>query len=223
MLFIVYVVTKDLKYFIPYLKENGYSVYGTCVTNGTDISTLKKNKKLAVVMGNEGQGISYDIKKELDKNDMITNYDAKYSALTIAKYVLRKCTLQNKPLTNIKLQKMLFMIQKEYLKYNNLCFYENIEAWQFGPCIPKVYYRNGYCYGVMPIRQERDYCADLLISLDDRLVISTVVDKYIDKDNLCWRFPLMEKLCEENPQRIVYFEDILKENDYDSRTEESNL
>ena len=48
---------------------------------------------------------------------MITNYDAKYSALTIAKYVLRKCTLQNKPLTNIKLQKMLFMIQKEYLKY----------------------------------------------------------------------------------------------------------
>lgn len=148
------------------------------------------------------------------RNDMITNYDAKYSALTIAKYVLRKCTLQNKPLTNIKLQKMLFMIQKEYLKYNNLCFYENIEAWQFGPCIPKVYYRYGYCYGVMPIRLERDCCADLLISLDDRLVISTVVDKYIDKDNLCWRFPLMEKLCKEEPQRIVYFEDILKENDY---------
>ena len=154
------------------------------------------------------------------RNDMITNYDAKYSALTIAKYVLRKCTLQNKPLTNIKLQKMLFMIQKEYLKYNNLCFYENIEAWQFGPCIPKVYYRYGYCYGVMPIRLERDYCADLLISLDDRLVISTVVDKYINKDNLCWRFPLMEKLYEKEPQRIVYFEDILKENDYDKRTEE---
>ena len=63
----------------------------------------------------------------------------------------------------------------------------------------------------------------MLISLDDRLVISTVVDKYINKDNLCWRFPLMEKLCEENPQRIVYFEDILKENDYDKRAEESNL
>lgn len=157
------------------------------------------------------------------RNDMITNYDAKYSALTIAKYILRKCTLQNKPLTNVKLQKMLFMIQKEYLKYNNLCFYENIEAWQFGPCIPKVYYRYGYCYGAMPIRLERDYCADLLISLDDRLVISTVVDKYINKDNLYWRFPLMEKLYEKEPQRIVYFEDILKENDYDNRTEESNL
>lgn len=100
------------------------------------------------------------------RNDMITNYDGKYSAITIAKYILRKCTLQNKPLTNIKLQKMLFMIQKEYLKYGNLCFYENIEAWQFGPCVPKVYYHYGY--GAMPIRLERDNCADLLISLDDR-------------------------------------------------------
>lgn len=155
---------------------------------------------------------------------MITNYDAKYSALTIAKYILRKCTLQNKPLTNVKLQKMLFMIQKEYLKYNNLCFYENIEAWKFGPCVVKAYYH--YLYrgcGTMPIRLERYYCADLLISLDDRLVISTVVDKYIDKDNLCWRFPLMEKLYKENPQTIVYFEDILKEKDYDSRTEKNNL
>ena len=75
MLFKVNVVTKDLKYFIPYLKENGYSVYGTSVTNGTDISTLKKNKKLAVVMGNEGQGISKDIKKELDKNVYINMND----------------------------------------------------------------------------------------------------------------------------------------------------
>ena len=55
------------------------------------------------------------------------------------------------------------------------------------------------------------------------LVISTVVDKYINKDNLCWRFPLIEKLYKEDPQRIVYFEDILKENDYDKRTEESDL
>lgn len=153
---------------------------------------------------------------------MITNYDAKYSALTIAKYVLRKCTLQNKPLTNVKLQKMLFMIQKEYLKYDNLCFYENIEAWKFGPCVPKVYYRYCGC-GAMPIRLKRYYGADLLISLDDRLVISTVVDEYINKDNLCWRFPLMEKLYKEIPQRIVYFEDILKEKDYDERTEKSDL
>lgn len=47
---------------------------------------------------------------------MITNYDAKYSALTIAKYVLRKCTLQNKPLTNIKLQKNAFYDSKRIFK-----------------------------------------------------------------------------------------------------------
>lgn len=153
---------------------------------------------------------------------MITNYDAKYSAVTIAMYILRKCTLQNKPLTNIKLQKMLFMIQKEYLKCYNLCFYENIEAWDFGPCVPKVYYR--YCgSGAMPIILERDNCADLLISLEDRLIISSVVDKYINKDNLNWKFPLIKELYEENPQRIVFYEDILKEKDYDSRTEKINV
>ena len=38
-------------------------------------NSLKKSKKLAVVMGNEGQGISEDIKKELDKNVYINMND----------------------------------------------------------------------------------------------------------------------------------------------------
>ena len=68
MLFKVNVVTKDLKYFIPYLKSIGYDVYGTDVVDGVDVKEIDKKDKIAVVMGNEGQGIEPDIKKLIDKN-----------------------------------------------------------------------------------------------------------------------------------------------------------
>lgn len=68
MVFKQNVLTKDLKYFIPYLKKNGYQVYGTDCQNGTDVTKLGKNKKVAVVMGNEGTGVSSCVKSMLDKN-----------------------------------------------------------------------------------------------------------------------------------------------------------
>lgn len=68
MLFKVNVVTKDLKYFIPYLKSIGYDVYGTDVVDGVDVKKIDKKDKIAVIMGNEGQGIEPDIKKLIDKN-----------------------------------------------------------------------------------------------------------------------------------------------------------
>lgn len=68
MLFKVNVVTKDLKYFIPYLNKIGYEIYGTDVTNGVDVKNIDKKDKIAVVMGNEGQGIEHEIKKLINKN-----------------------------------------------------------------------------------------------------------------------------------------------------------
>ena len=75
MLFKVNVVTKDLKYFIPYLKENGYKVYATSVINGKDVRKAGLNGKVAVVMGNEGQGIEDEIKGLLDENIYIKMND----------------------------------------------------------------------------------------------------------------------------------------------------
>ena len=68
MLFKVNIVTKELKYFIPYLKSLGYRVYATNVVNGIDVRNVNTNDKIAVVMGNEGSGIQEDIKKLLDEN-----------------------------------------------------------------------------------------------------------------------------------------------------------
>lgn len=73
-----------------------------------------------------------------------------YSATQIAHYIVSKCIDDNCPITNLQLQNILYYIQIKYLKNNELAFYDDIEAWQFGAVIPSVYYK--YCgFGVMPI------------------------------------------------------------------------
>ena len=73
-----------------------------------------------------------------------------YSALEIAKYVIDKCTRDEQPVSNLQLQKILYYIQKTFLKNGTEAFEDEMEAWQFGPVVPNVYYH--YCgYGAMPI------------------------------------------------------------------------
>ena len=75
MIFSMNVITKDLTEFIPYLKENGYSVYGTDVVNGKNVCDVKQDK-IAVVMGSEGQGLSKEVKDLIDKNIYIKMNDS---------------------------------------------------------------------------------------------------------------------------------------------------
>jgi len=51
---------------IPTLE--GYDVYGTDVVNGISVEEVDKNKKLAVVMGNEGNGVTKEVRNILKKN-----------------------------------------------------------------------------------------------------------------------------------------------------------
>ena len=57
---------ENLLEFIPSLKD--YKVYGTNVRNGIDISKLEKPKKIAIVLGNEGNGISKEVDSLLNEN-----------------------------------------------------------------------------------------------------------------------------------------------------------
>lgn len=64
-----------------------------------------------------------------------------YPVLELAKYVVMKCINDNCPISNMQLQKMLYCIQREYLQeLGRVAYPESIEAWQFGPVIPSVYY-----------------------------------------------------------------------------------
>ena len=66
----------------------------------------------------------------------------KVSAEDIAFYfVERSSGLPENDLTNLKLQKMLYYAQAEYMKANNgqVLFEDKIEAWKHGPVVPSVY------------------------------------------------------------------------------------
>lgn len=48
----------------------------------------------------------------------------------------------SKEVTNLKLQKMLYYLQMFTIgKYGKPLFYENIEAWTYGPVVPDAYYK----------------------------------------------------------------------------------
>ena len=77
------------------------------------------------------------------------------SAKAVAAYLVRKANamgdgngelIGNNDLTNLKLQKMLFFAQSEYLKkYKQPLFDEPIEAWQYGPVVSEVYEMLKHC------------------------------------------------------------------------------
>ena len=63
-----------------------------------------------------------------------------YSALDIAKYVIGYCDYKRYDVSNLKLQKILYFIQAEFLVTLGVaCFKEPIQAWAFGPVVPQVY------------------------------------------------------------------------------------
>ena len=96
-----------------------------------------------------------------------------YSAIELSKHIVTKCTTDNYPISNLQLQKILYYIQKYYLVRNSIAFSDNIEAWQFGPVVPNVYYR--FCgFGAMPITNTYD---DTNISFEDAQIIDAIVEE----------------------------------------------
>ncbi len=95
-----------------------------------------------------------------------------YQAIVLSKYIITKCVKDGYPISNLQLQKILYYIQAYYVKHNNQAFVDDIEAWQFGPVVPAVYYR--FCgFGAMPITRQYDET----ISLEDQAMIDPIVEE----------------------------------------------
>ena len=98
-----------------------------------------------------------------------------YSALEIAKYMISYCVHQKRPISNLKLQKMLYYAWIDYYKETGKeLFFDRIFAWQLGPVVPETYYE--FCsYAGKPITKE------YTIELDntDKTIIDLIIEKYI--------------------------------------------
>ena len=83
MIFNMNIIRDDICDVINMLKENNYVIYGTNVVNGIDIKDVKKDEKYAIIMGNEGNGISKEVSSLVDKNIYI-KMNEKCESLNVA-------------------------------------------------------------------------------------------------------------------------------------------
>ena len=68
LLFYTNVIRGDLEKELKKLKEEQYSIYVTNVEEGKEINKMNVAEKLVLVMGNEGNGVSSNIKSLKDEN-----------------------------------------------------------------------------------------------------------------------------------------------------------
>lgn len=89
MLFNTNVISCDIKSLIKKLKDEDYMIYATDVVGGVNVKDIKKPSKFAIVMGNEGSGVSSDIKDLADCNLYIKmNKDCESLNVAVASSIL---------------------------------------------------------------------------------------------------------------------------------------
>lgn len=105
-----------------------------------------------------------------------------YDVQDVSEYVIVYSESKDCGISNLKLQKILYLIQSYFLiQTKNPCFSEYIEAWDFGPVIPDVY-RKYKQFGSTDIQVR---CRNLKeiekgFEKEDRKRIEEVVDRFAD-------------------------------------------
>lgn len=100
------------------------------------------------------------------------------SAIDVAQYIINKTLDQGYPVSNLKLQKMLYFVQGVTLvNYDQPAFKEAIQAWQYGPVVPDVYFTYS-SYGATPIILKYD---KINLSHDVKNAADVVIGSFLKK------------------------------------------
>lgn len=98
-----------------------------------------------------------------------------YDALDVAQYAIGYEASQRRSVSNLRLQKLLYFIQAQFLVSNKTpCFHDDIEAWDFGPVVPRVYHEyKVFGSSSIPVPIRTGNCG---ILPDDRALINRMLD-----------------------------------------------
>lgn len=100
-----------------------------------------------------------------------------YSAMDVARYIIAYEKTQGRPVSNLRLQKLLYFVQANFiLSTGGPCFLTRMEAWNFGPVVPQVYqeYR---IYGGTTIPVSPSTASLGAIDSKDKAPINSMLDK----------------------------------------------
>ncbi|MBZ7991501.1 MULTISPECIES: Panacea domain-containing protein [unclassified Campylobacter] len=141
-------------------------------------------------------------------------------AIDAANYIINEAIEQGKPVTNLKLQKMLFQAQLEAAKNDCKLIDSDFEAWQYGPVSREVYSEFAiYSSNDIDKKQEQVEIKD-----DKKKIIDAVIASNIDKntwdlveeshvENGAWDITIKNK----GLKKTIDFKDIQKEAKKDSK------
>ncbi|WP_041138741.1 TrmH family RNA methyltransferase [Beduini massiliensis] len=87
-IFYIHCIKQDLKTVISQLQNDGVSVYGTSLLNGKAIQEVNFQERLAILLGNEGNGVSEDLLSLTDQNIYIPIVNAESLNVAIAGGIL---------------------------------------------------------------------------------------------------------------------------------------
>ncbi len=95
----------------------------------------------------------------------------------LCKYIIKYEEFNNRNVNPLKLQKILYFLQVYFLtKENRKCFSEEIEAWNFGPIISKVYEEYKFFGSIgISITIENDL-EELVTNVENRLLINELLE-----------------------------------------------
>ncbi len=95
----------------------------------------------------------------------------------VCKYIIHYENKNGKPVTNLRLQKLLYFIQVYFWgAFGRPCFNEELRAWKYGPVVVEVYERYKF-FGSLSIIQESIVNSHSLIpNEEDRIAIEQVLD-----------------------------------------------
>lgn len=122
-----------------------------------------------------------------------------YASNLIADYLIKRSNQLGKAMSNLKLQKILYFIQAEFLvTKGEACFSENIEAWDFGPVVPNVYHKYKI-YGSSNIPYIDDNCVQIITDEDKKLI-----DGIFDECSKYSASTLVEITHQQSPWKEAY-------------------
>lgn len=108
-------------------------------------------------------------------------------AIDISYYIIKTLTLKQCNISNLKLQKLLYLIYKESLKYNQVAFTDNIEMVRYdnyiGYIIPDVYYRFSMCIGNIDFNMLDISEYNIQIANNILIIVNDIINRYGDKES----------------------------------------
>ena len=98
-----------------------------------------------------------------------------YNVFEVTRYIIYHEKQSGRYVNNLRLQKLLYFVQAKYLvEKEKPLFEERMEAWNFGPVVPKIYRKYQY-YGLIYIPCEDEF-DNFSIRPDDREIIDSMLD-----------------------------------------------